>query len=127
MAEVEILANGNVKMTIAMSFRNRAGQKRIVSDDCEQTFSDPLVVNLARAFRWQALIDSGQFSNAKELAESVGKDAAYVARVLRLTLLSPKIVHAALAGTLPNRFSVTMLKQAIPVSWSEQKQMFGIG
>ena len=81
MAEVEILANGNVKMTIAMSFRNCAGRKRIVSDDCEQTFSDPLVVNLARAFRWQALIDSAQFSNAKELAGSVGKDSAYVARV----------------------------------------------
>ena len=127
MAEVEILENGNVKMTIGMSFRNCAGRKRIVSDDREQTFSDPLVVNLARAFRWQTLIDSGQFSNAKELAGSVGKDAAYVARVLRLTLLSPEIVHAALAGTLPDRFSVTMLKQAIPVSWSEQKQMFGIG
>ena len=126
MAEMEILENGNVKMTIAMSFLNCAGRKRIVSGDSDQTSSDPLVVNLARAFRWQSLIDSGQFSNAKELARTIGKDPAYVARVLRLTLLSPEIVHAALEGTLPDRFSIVTLKQAIPSFWPEQKQMLGI-
>ena len=57
MHKVEILENGNVKLTIPMSFRNCAGRKRIVTPDEEVTFTDPMVSGLARAFRWQKLID----------------------------------------------------------------------
>ncbi len=72
------------------------------------------------------MIDEGHFSNVGELANAVGKDRAYVARVLRLTLLAPEIVHAALTGDLPDGFSADKLKQALPVLWSEQKEMLGI-
>jgi len=87
---------------------------------------EPLLVNLARAFRWQSMIDEGHFSNVNELANAVGKDRAYVARVLRLTLLAPEIVHAVLTGDLPDGFSVDKLKQALPALWSEQKKVLGI-
>ena len=127
MAEVEVLGNGNVKVTISMSFRNCAGRKRIITPDSEQNFTDPLIMNLARAFRWQALIDEGRFSNVHELARGIGKDQAYVARVLRLTLLAPEIVHAALTGTLPEGIGVENLRQSMPVLWSEQKKLHGIG
>jgi hypothetical protein len=50
MHKVEILENGNVKLTIPMSFRNCAGRKRIVTPDEEVTFTDPMVSGLARAF-----------------------------------------------------------------------------
>ena len=83
-------------------------------------------MNLARAFRWQELIDSGVYRNAAELANAIGKDSAYVARVLRLTLLAPEIVHIILTGNLPDNFSVDSLKQALPVLWSEQKKLLGI-
>ena len=126
MAEVEVLGNGNVKVTIKMSFRNCAGRKRIITPDSEQNFADPLIINLARAFRWQALIDEGRFSNVHELARGVGKDQAYVARVLRLTLLAPEIVHAALTGTLPEGIGVEHLRQSQPVLWSEQKKLIGM-
>ena len=126
MAEVEVLGNGNVKVTIPMSFRNCAGRKRIITPDSEQNFTDPLIMNLARAFRWQALIDEGRFSNVHELARGVGKDQAYVARVLRLTLLAPEIVHAALTGTLPEGIGVEHLRQSQPVLWSEQKKLIGM-
>ena len=126
MAEVEVLGNGNVKVTIPMSFRNCAGRKRIITPDSEQNFTDPLIMNLARAFRWQALIDEGRFSNVHELARGVGKDQAYVARVLRLTLLAPEIVHAALTGTLPEGIGVELLRQSQPVLWSEQKKLIGM-
>ena len=83
-------------------------------------------MNLARAFRWQALIDEGRFANVHELALGVGKDQAYVARVLRLTLLAPEIVHAALTGTLPEGIGVEHLRQSMPVLWSEQKKLIGM-
>ena len=46
-----------------------------------------------------------------------------MARVLRLTLLAPEIVHTILTGNLPDNFSVDCLKQALPVLWSEQKKL----
>ena len=61
------------------------------------------------------------------MTNAIGKDYAYVARVLRLTLLAPEIVHAVLTGNLPEGFSVDRLKQALSVLWSEQKKLLGIG
>ena len=52
-----------------MAFRSCAGRKRIVTTDSEMTFTDPMITNIAWAFRWQALIDSGKFSNVHELAQ----------------------------------------------------------
>ena len=126
MAEVKVLENGNVRVTVPMSFRSCSGRKRIEGPDPERSMQEPLLANLARAFRWQSMIDEGHFSNVGELANAVGKDRAYVARVLRLTLLAPEIVHAVLTGNLPDGFSVDRLKQALPVLWSEQKKVLGI-
>ena len=51
-----------------MSFRNCAGRKRIVTQELNSNFNEPIITDLARAFRWQALIDSGKFSNVHGLA-----------------------------------------------------------
>ena len=51
MNKVEILENGNVKITISMSFRSCAGRKRIVTPDSETSFTDPMITNIAMAFR----------------------------------------------------------------------------
>ena len=126
MNKVEILENGNVKITIPMSFRSCAGRKRIVTPDSETSFTDPMITNIARAFRWQTLIDSGKFSNVHELARAIGKDDGYVSRIIRLTLLSPEIIHAIIAGTLEKDIGIEQLKQAMPLMWDDQKKMFDI-
>ena len=115
MNKVEIFENGNIKITIPMAFRSCAGRKRIVTTDSEMTFTDPMITNIARAFRWQALIDSGKFSNVHELAGTIGKDDGYVSRIIRLTLLSPEIIHAIIAGTLEKDIGIEQLKQAMPL------------
>ena len=51
-----------------MSFRNCAGRNRIVTQELNSNFNEPIITDLARAFRWQALIDSGKFSNVHGLA-----------------------------------------------------------
>ena len=114
MHKVEILENGNVKLTIPMSFRNCAGRKRIVTPDEEVTFTDPMVTSLARAFRWQKLIDEGVYSNVQELARAIGKDMAYVSRITRLTLLSPEIIHGVLTGQL-DQIGVEKCKLPFPM------------
>lgn len=126
MDKVEILENGNIKITIPMVFRCRAGRKRIVTADSDATLIDPVIINIARAFRWQALIDKGKFSNVHELARAIGKDEAYVSRIIRLTLLAPEIIHAILTGNLNKSIRTENLKQSLPTLWEDQKKMFGI-
>ena len=115
MNKVEVLENGNVKITISMSFRNCVGRKRIVTQELNSNFNEPIITNLVWAFRWQALNDSGKFSNVHELARAIGKDAGYVSRIIRLTLLSPEIIHAIIAGTLEKDIGIEQLKQAMPL------------
>ena len=126
MNKIEVLENGNVKITIPMSFRNCAGRKRIVTQELNSNFNEPIITNLARAFRWQALIDSGKFSNVHELARAIGKDDAYVSRIIRFTLLAPEIIHAVLAGKITKSISTEKLKQSLPTLWEDQKKMFNI-
>ena len=84
------------------------------------------IINIARAFRWQVLIDKGKFSNVHELARAIGKDEAYVSRIIRLTLLAPEIIHAILTGNLNKSIRTENLKQSLPTLWEDQKKMFGI-
>ena len=126
MNKVEVLENGNVKITSPMSFQNFAGRKRIVTQELNSNFNQPIITNLAWAFRWQALNDSGKFSNVHELARAIGKDAGYVSRIIRLTLLSPEIIHAIIAGTLEKDIGIEQLKQAMPLMLEEPKNMFGM-
>ena len=57
---------------------------------------------------------------------AIGKDPAFVARIIRLTLLAPEIVHAVLTGALPEVIGVEDLRQTMPVLWSEQKKMLNM-
>ena len=91
-----------------------------------QFLSKMPIINIARAFRWQALIDKGKFSNVHELARAIGKDEAYVSRIIRLTLLAPKIINAILTGNLNKSIRTENLKQSLPTLWEDQKKMFGI-
>ena len=125
MSEVKVLDNGNVLVTVPVSFRFRSGRKRLIFPENDTLGIDPLVKNLARAFRWQSLIDSGTYRNTGDLAEAIGKDPAFVARMIRLTLLAPEIVHAILAGTLRKSIPMDKLSKTMPERWADQKKLFG--
>ena len=47
------------------------------------------------------------------------------ARVLRLTLLVPEIVHAILAWTLRKSIPMDKLSKTMPERWADQKKLFG--
>jgi len=126
MSTVEFLKNGNVKVTIPISLRSCAGRKRIIAPDVIDLPTDPVVQNIVRAFRWQQMIDAGEYANVTDLANALGRDFAYVARTIRLALLCPDIVHAALNGTLPQEVSLGKLYDAIVDDWNVQKKIVGM-
>jgi hypothetical protein len=81
-----------------------------------------LVKALARAWRWQRMLQSGEYATLAELADTEGIRRSYVCRVLRLTLLAPEIVERILDGR-PTAGLAQLLKP-FPVEWQRQRKQF---
>lgn len=120
--QIEVLENGNVRVTIPLIFKIAGGRTRIFTSDSEHVEYTPVQLALARAFRWQKMIDEGKFSNIKDLAATIGVDSGHISRTIRLTLLSPKIIHQLLSGELD--LSWDSCRRSFPDSWAEQEKMF---
>lgn len=86
----------------------------------ERTPDNTLVKALARAFRWKRMLESGEFSSISELAEKEGIAFTYMARLMRLSLLSPDIVDAIMAGRQHPDITLANLVDPFPVDWNEQ-------
>jgi hypothetical protein len=98
------LDGSTLVVRIPMRFQRRGGRKRIVAPDGGVPTSKPqpdgtLVKALARAWRWQRLLDQGDHS-IRGIAEKEEINASYVSRILRLALLAPDIVEEILAGSM---------------------------
>ena len=117
---------------VPIAHARRRGRKRIVAPDgSEMTTPAPapsidsaLIKAIARAYRWQRLLESGMYSTLKELAAAERLDPAYVSRVLKLTLLAPSLVENALNGHQTSGLDLQKLARPIPVDWEEQARIF---
>jgi hypothetical protein len=112
---------------VQMRFQRRGSRKRIVAPDgsaiVPATKPQPdgtLVKALARAWRWQKLLDEGQFASVRELAEAERIGLSYISRVLRLTLLAPDIMERILDGRPTADFA--QLMKPFPVAWERQRE-----
>jgi hypothetical protein len=81
-----------------------------------------LVKALARAWRWQRMLESGEHGTLAELAHAERISRSYVCRVLRLTLLAPDIVEHVLDGRRTPELAHLM--QPFPVEWERQRRQF---
>jgi hypothetical protein len=128
-----LVADGdNILIRIPMRFKKRGGRKEIIAPEgLDRALPDagpaqqPIVTALARARRWQEMLDNGEVGSVTELADRLDADRSYVARILRLNLLAPDIVEAILAGREPSGLSLAKLTQTLPILWHEQREMFG--
>ena len=126
MPDVKVLANGNVLVSIPITLRESAGRKQIITDQKKiKAENDPIVLNIARGFYWQEMIDSGKITNIRELAKIMNVNESYVGRTIRLTMLSPEIIHRAIRGTLPPDISLAKLYK-LSSRWDEQLKQLGI-
>jgi hypothetical protein len=80
---------------------------------------------LARAHRWQSMLEGGEYGSIEELARAEKIHPSYLARVLRLTLLATEIVESILDGRHdPERINLERLMRPLLVLWSEQLHRF---
>jgi hypothetical protein len=85
----------------------------------------PILTALSKAFHWQRLIDEGIVSSGSDIARREGLHQTTVNELLRLTLLSPTLVHSILEGRQPKTLSLLWLKNHLPPSdWDEQHRLF---
>lgn len=116
-------------ITIQVPFRvlKRGGRKEMHLPEGAVASRKPdstLVKALARAFRWKRRLDSGEFATVAELAEKEGIALSYMTRVLRLTLLAPKVVDEIMDGRQPESVTLTNLMDPFPLDWNEQRTRF---
>jgi hypothetical protein len=114
---------------IPMRFQRRSGRKRIVAPDGSTIVpsSKPqpygtLVKALARAWRWQRMLDEGVYTSVSEIGDAENISKSYVSRILRLALLAPNIIEAILSGIAVQSAMLESLKRPLPASWEEQRQ-----
>ena len=119
----------SVTVRVPLTFRQQGGRKLIVvPGGAEPTRPSPnayerdaMVKALARAFRWRRLLESGDFASISELAKAQEVNFSYMCRVLRLTLLSPKIVESILDGGASSELPLSVLLQPNSLAWDEQE------
>ena len=92
-----------ITIHIPMTFRKRGGRKEIVTPDGapwapRQGVDNAMIKALARAFRWQRMLDEGVCATIEELAKRERVNRGYMCSVMRLTLLAPDLVDAVLNG-----------------------------
>ena len=113
---------------VPFTIRKRGGRKLAIAAD-GTTLAPPrpridstLVKALARAHRWNRLLEIGRYGSAAELAAAEKINPSYVSRVLRLTLLAPDIVEAIVEGRQADSIEVDLLLQPFSTAWHEQRR-----
>jgi hypothetical protein len=123
----EAIADGYA--TYPLRFQRRGGRKRIVAPDGSviTPTSKPqpdgtLLKALARAWRWQRMLDEGIYTTVSEIGDAEHISKSYVSRILRLALLAPDIVEAIVEGRADHTLFLESLERPLPASWVEQRR-----
>ena len=116
---------------VPMTFRIRGGRKVIILPDGTQgnplpraTIDNTMIKAIARAFRWQAMLDNGTYGCIEDIARAERINGSFVGRIVRLTLLAPDIVEAILEGKQPAALTLKGLMEPFPVEWERQREVF---
>ena len=123
-----------ISVDLPMTFKRRGGRKVIVLPDGTQgnpmpmaTIDNTLIKAIARAFRWQKLLENGTYACLEDIARAEKINASFVSRVIRLALLAPDIVEAILAGKQSASLTLKDLMAPFPVEWVGQRVRFEVG
>jgi hypothetical protein len=115
-----------ITLHVPLRLQQRGGRKRVVTPDGRPISPAPQIDNalvkaLARAHRWQRMLESGEYASLTELAKAEKINRSYLSRVLRLTLLAPEIVEAIMGGQQGPEITLDRLMQPFPGEWERQR------
>ena len=123
----------SITVRVPLSIRRPPGRKTIVTPVAGRatgavpTRADPALVKaLARAFRYQRLLDEGRYASISEMAAAERIERGYLGSLLRLTLLAPDIVEAILNGRNSDGITLPRLWAPLPPTWMEQRMALSV-
>lgn len=118
----------HVTVRVPLRIKRRAGRKTIVTPVIDglpaptSTRADPMLLKaLARAFRYQRMLDEGRYASISEMAAAEKIERGYLGSPLRLTLLAPDIVEAILDGRLSEGMTLPGLMERAQAPWERQR------
>lgn len=116
-----------VPVRIPVRFYRRSGRQMVLTRGGdngqvapERETNGSLVSALAKAYRWQQQLESGEYAGLEDLAAANGVDRTYVGRFLRLTSLAPEIIERILNGDEPEGISLAKLRNNLSSLWADQ-------
>ncbi len=128
---IDVTTDGQtMTIRVPLTLRRIGGRKRVISPPGATAWApprteinSPLLHALVRAFHWQSLLEAGDYGSVNELAKAHGKNASYVAAILRLNLLAPDIVEAVLDGRQSAALQLQpLMRNGMPLMWEEQRR-----
>ena len=119
----------SITVRVPLKIRQRPGRKTVVTPRNGEggaipTRADPALVKaLARAFRYQKLLDEGRYGSITEMAEAERIERGYLGSLLRLTLLAPALVEEVMTGRAGSIRGLPELLQSFPEVWEHQQEL----
>ncbi len=121
----------HITVRVPMTIRQRPGRKTVITPmalagvPTVPTRADPALVKaLARAFRYQKLLDDGRYASISEMAAAEKIERGYLGSLLRLTLLAPGLVEAVLEGRQAEGVTLAVFSKGIRTEWAVQRSRF---
>ncbi len=118
----------HITVRVPMKIRRRPGRKTVVTPVVDglpaqtTTRADPVLLKaLARAFRYQRMLDDGRYASISEMATAENLDRGYLGRLLQLTLLAPDLVEAIVEGRQAEGVTLPGLMEPLPTAWELQR------
>lgn len=119
-----------VTIKVPFAVRKRGGRKLVLAPNgapvplAAPHIDSTLVKAIARAFRWQKMLETGRYATIREIARAERINPSYVSRVLRLTLLAPATVEAILDGRASAGPTLAEAMGVFPVEWVAQRRQY---
>lgn len=123
---VAALSDTITRISSAFALRRRGVETRIIAGETLAAPDEVLRRTLAEAHLWAKALRAG--TSLTEIARQTGRSEPYIRTRIPLAFLAPKLQAAILDGRQPAYLSVAQLiREDIPMDWTEQARRFDIG
>ena len=115
---------GLLDITVPFTIRRRGAEMKIIAGDRQPEPDKTLMQALRNAHAWVGEMKGGM--SIRAVASKASMSESYVARILPLAFLSPRIQQAILGGTHPIEMTLeTLVRTTLPNDWPAQERLLG--
>jgi site-specific DNA recombinase len=122
---VTALSDRLLRFSCPFAIRRRGVETRIIAGELVPALDEVLQRTLAEAHLWARALRNGK--SLTEIALETGHSEPYIRTRIPLAFLAPRVQAAILDGHQPADVSVArLIRDGIPMDWTEQVRLFGI-